>query len=98
MSRQVSKKDCKMYNAMRGSWEFFSALYKGGRRGGFKFTRNDPHASHALLASDAVLQHARRGGLDAAPVRGDAGDGDLPCRVGVKEEGDARGACEQART
>lgn len=56
-------------------------------------TRNDPHASNALLASNTILQHARRGGLDNAPVRVDAGDSDLACRVGVEEEGEACGAC-----
>lgn len=56
-------------------------------------TRNDPDASNALLAADAILQHARRGGLDAAPVRVDAGGGDLAVGVGVEEEGQACGAC-----
>ena len=59
------------------------------------FTRNDPHASNPLPASDTILQHARGGGLDAAPVRVDAGDGDYACGVGVEEEGDACGACFQ---
>ena len=57
------------------------------------FTRNYPNPSNALLASDTILQYARRCCLDAAPVRVDAGDGDLTCGVGVEEEGDACGAC-----
>ena len=36
-------------------------------------TGDDPHASNALLAFDAILHHARRRRLDDTPVRVDAG-------------------------
>ena len=55
-------------------------------------TRDDPHASNALLPSDAILRCFGCGRLDDAPVGVDAGGGDLAGGVGVEEEGDACGA------
>lgn len=53
----------------------------GGRRGG---------GGGGL---DAVLEDARGGGVDDAPVAVDGGAGDGAGGVGVEEEGEAGGAC-----
>lgn len=42
---------------------------------------------------DAVLEDARGGGVDDAPVAVDGGAGDGAGGVGVEEEGEAGGAC-----
>ena len=53
----------------------FSSWGKRGERQGKgeNVTGDDPHASDALLAFDAILHYASRGRLDDAPVRVDAG-------------------------
>lgn len=66
---------------------------RGGRRSDRVHTGNNPHATNPLLAFDAILQHARRGGLDGAPVTVHAGDGHLAGCVGVEEDGYACGPC-----
>lgn len=65
---------------------------KGGGTGRAVLTRDDPHASNALLPSDAILRCFGCGRLDDAPVGVDCGGGDLAGGVGVEEEGDACGA------
>ena len=44
-----------------------------GKERGKNVTGDDPHASDALLAFDAILHYASRSRLDDAPVRVDAG-------------------------
>ena len=55
-------------------------------------TRNDPHAPNAPLALDAIVQHARRGGLDGAPVAIDASVGNVTGGICIEKEGHACGA------
>ena len=55
-------------------------------------TGKDPHAADAPLAPDAIVQHARRGGLDGAPVAIGAGVWNVAGGVCVEEEGHACGA------